>query len=103
MAAGVTEIHSAATVAVVDLAGPAQLRIGPVLHSALTDSAVDRVEVVLGNQECVVLWSNVVAAVGEIEADAVIEFHRQEMAHGLGGRQAEQFCEEGGRLSLVVG
>ena len=55
------------------------------LHSAFTDSPIDRVEVGLGDQECVVLRPHVVAAVDEIEAHAVIESHRKERAERLGG------------------
>lgn len=61
------------------------MRVGPMLNSPFPDSPVDRVEVCLGDQECVVLWSHV-AAVDEVEAHAVVESDRKKRAEGLGGR-----------------
>src|SRR3954465_8932710 len=51
----VVEVDPAAAVDVVDLARPATARIGPVLHAAVADLPVDRVELVLGHQERIVL------------------------------------------------
>ena len=55
----ILEVDAAAAVVVVDLAGPAAPRIGPVLQTALADASVDRVELVLGHQERIVLRADV--------------------------------------------
>ena len=75
MAGRILEVHAAAAVVVVDLAGPAARGIGPVLHAALADLAVDGVELVLGHQERVVLRADLLAVghLGVVEADVVVE------------------------------
>ena len=73
---GILEVDAAAAVVVVDLARTASPRVGPVLHAALADPAVDGVELVFGHQECVVLRTDVLAVghLGVVEAGAVVEF-----------------------------
>jgi len=103
---GILEIHAAAAVIVVDLAGPAAPRVGPMLHASLTDASVDGVELVLGYQEGVVLRADVLALghLRVVEADTVVEFDRQERTEFLGGWQAEQLGEEvGGFLAVLRG
>ena len=87
MAAGVAEVHAAAAVPGVDLAGSMTARVGPVLQPARLDLAVDRVEVVLRDQERVVLRSDLLALgyIGVVEACAVLERDGQEVAEWLPG------------------
>src|SRR5690242_16633684 len=86
VAAGVLEVHPTAAVVVVDLAGPAAVRIRPVLHAALADAAVDGVELVLGDQERVMLRADVLvlAHLRVVETHAVVELDSQEGAEFLG-------------------
>ena len=96
MPGGIREVHPAAAVAVVDLAGPFGARVRPVLQAARLDLAVDRVELLLGDQECVVLPPDLLAFgdVGVIETGAVIECDNHEVAEWLRARQAEEFGEK---------
>jgi hypothetical protein len=55
VAVGILEVHAAATVVVVDLAGLCLARVGPVFQPPLTDAPEDVVEVVLADQEGVML------------------------------------------------
>lgn len=55
MACRVLEVHAAAAVVVVDLAGVLTVGVGPVPHPALPDPAVDGVELGFRHQERVVL------------------------------------------------
>src|SRR5690606_12870006 len=59
------EVDAAAAVVAVDLAGTALAGVGPVLHLALDDAAVDRVELVLGDEERVVDAGDLAAGRGE--------------------------------------
>ena len=96
MPAGILEVDAAAAVVVVDLAGPAAPRIGPMLQTALLDASVDPVEIVLGHQERIVLRTNLLALghLRVVEAGAVVEAYRQEVTEFLGGWQAEELGEE---------
>src|SRR4051794_2453121 len=66
------EVDAAASVVVVDLSRVALRGVGPVLHLALGDPSVDRVELIVADEERIVLREDVVAAGGrEVEAHAV--------------------------------
>ena len=56
VAVGVGKIDPASAVVMIDLAGAATPRVGPVPETLLTDAAEDCIEISLGNQESVVLW-----------------------------------------------
>ena len=85
MPRGILEVHAAAAVVVVDLARAAAPRIGPVLQPALADAAVDRVELVLGDQEGVVLRADLLTGrrLCVVEAGAVVESYGEEGAELL--------------------
>src|SRR4051812_12465501 len=104
MACGILEVHAAAAVVVVDLAGSAAAGVSPVLHATLADTPVDRGELVLGHQERVVLWSNPLALAnwGVVQADPVVEPHGQERTEFLRTRQAKKLGEEVGRFPPVL-
>ncbi len=55
MPGGIQEVHPTPAIVVVDLARPVLPGVCPVLQAAGLDLAVDRVEILLGNQERVVL------------------------------------------------
>src|SRR6185295_13797546 len=95
MTGRVLEVDAAAAVVVVDLAGSAAPRIGPVLQTALLDTSVDVVEFVLGHQEGVVLrmYLLVLGHLRVVEADTVVEPYREERTELLGCRQAEELGE----------
>src|SRR5690349_6534998 len=105
MAAGIAEIDAAAAVSGVDLAGPMSARVGPVRQSAGLNLAVDRIEVVFGNQERVMLRSDLLTLgyVGVVEVGTVLECDGQEGAERLRARQPEQLGEELRGLPLIVG
>jgi hypothetical protein len=67
MAVGVGEIDPAAAIVVIDLAGSAAHRIGPMVETSLADAAENSVEIRLADQEGLVLWSDRAVGVGEIE------------------------------------
>ena len=96
MPGGIREVHPAAAVAVVDLAGPLGTRVRPVRQAAGLDLAVDRVELLLGDQERVVLPPDLLALghVRIIETGAVLECDNHEVAERLRARQAEEFGEK---------
>ena len=77
-----------AAVVAVDLTGMLSARIGPMLQSAFTNPAVDRSELILGDQERVMLGEHVGALrhLGEIQADAVVQFDGEERSAFDGGR-----------------
>src|SRR6516165_5461174 len=104
MPGGIRKVHPAAAVAVVDLAGPLRTRVRPVLQAACLDLAVDRVELLFGNQKRVMLAPDLLALgdVGVIETGAVIERDNHEGPERLRARQAEQFGEEFRGLPLVA-
>jgi hypothetical protein len=85
MPGGIQEVHPAAAVPVIDLTGPLLTGVRPVLQTARFDLAVDRVELLLGNQKGVVLPPDVLARgrVRVIEAGAVIERDNHEVAERL--------------------
>ena len=96
MPGGIREVHPAAAVAVVDLAGPFGARVRPVRQAARFDLAVDRVELLLGDQECVVLPPDLLAFgdVGIVETGAVVECDNHEVAEWLRARQVEELGEK---------
>jgi hypothetical protein len=53
--AGSGKVHPTAPVSVVDLAGPLACRVRPVPQPTRLDLGIDRVELVIGDQERVVL------------------------------------------------
>src|ERR1700693_5675863 len=55
MPGGIREVHPATAVVVVDLARPIVTGVRPMLQAARLDLAVDRVELLLGDEEGVVL------------------------------------------------
>src|SRR5688500_18540948 len=69
VAAGVLPVDAATPVVVVDLAGPAAARVGPVGQLPFPDAPEDLVELVLADQESVVLGVHRAAVVGEVEGD----------------------------------
>src|ERR1700722_7925152 len=75
------------------------------LQPAWRDLAVDRVEVVLGNQKSVMLRSDLLASgdLGVVEGCAVFEGDGQKVTERLWTRQPEQFADELGGLPLIVG
>src|SRR3984957_8011422 len=75
------------------------------LQPAWRDLAVDRVEVVLGNQKSVMLRSDLLASgdLGVVEGCAVFEGDGQKVTEWLWTRQPEQFADELGGLPLIVG
>ena len=105
MPGGVGEVHAAAAVAVVDLAGPFGARVRPVLQATRLDLAVDRVEILFGNQKCVVLPPDFLALgdVRVIETGAVLECDDHEAAERRRAGQAEQLGEKFRGLLLVAG
>src|ERR1700752_4550878 len=96
MPGGIGEVNSAATVPVVDLAGPCGTRVRPVLQAARLDLAVDGVELLFGNQKRVVLPPDLLAHGGirVIETGAVLECDNHEVAKRLRARQVEEFGEK---------
>ena len=104
MPGGIREVHPAAAVAAVDLAGPFGARVRPVRQAARFDLAVDRVELFLGDQECVVLPPDLLAFgdVGIVETGAVIECDNHEVAEWLRARQVEEFGEKLGGFLFVA-
>ena len=73
--------------------------------SPCDDAAVDGVEVGLVDQEGVVLRRDL-SAVGrlrEVDADGVVEAHRQKRPEFLGRRQSEDLGEVGRRFLAVPG
>src|SRR5271156_538604 len=104
MPGGVRKIHPSSAVVAVDLARPSSTRVCPVLQAARLDLAVYNVEVLFGNQKCVVLLPDLLARgdVREIEFDAVLECDSHEPANRLRTWQPEEFCEELRRLLLVA-
>ena len=55
MPRGIRKVHATPAVVVVDLPGPVLTGVRPVLQTTRFDLAVDGVEVLFGNQKCVVL------------------------------------------------
>ena len=105
MASGVAEVDAATAVVGVDLAGPLAARVGPVLQPADVDLAVDRVEVVLGNQKRVMLRVDLLAVgyIGVVEGRAVLERDGQEAPERHRARQPEQLADKLSGLPLVAG
>src|SRR5262249_22686306 len=73
VAVRILEVHAAAAVVAIDLAGPALHRVGPVLEAALSDAAVHVVEVVFADQERVVLVCDLAVRVVEVERHVVVD------------------------------
>ncbi len=103
MASGVSEVDAATTVVGVDLARPLAARVRPVLQPPRLDLAVDRVEVVLGNQKRVMLRAYLLGRIGVVEGRAVLELHGQEAAERHWTRQPEQLADKLSGLPLVAG
>jgi hypothetical protein len=78
VAIGVWKIDPASAVVMIDLAGAAMPRVGPVLETLLPDAAEDGIEISLGNQESVVLWLDRSLGDREIERHSVVEFDHLE-------------------------
>ena len=74
------------------------------LHAAVADLAEDRVELVLGHQERVVLGVDFLAVrhLRVVEADVVGDSHHQEMSERLRVRQVEQLGQKSRRFLLVL-
>ena len=103
MAARVLEVDATAPVVLADLTRPRPGGVGPVVEATGTDPAEGLVELGVGERERVVLRPDVVAAVGEVERDTVVETHGDERPHPNRRRQPEDLGQElGGRL-LVPG
>src|ERR1700761_9782888 len=104
MPGGIREVHAAAAVPVVDLAGSSGARVSPVLQATRLDPAVDRVEILFGDQKRVVLPSDFLALgdIRVIETGAMLECDNHEVAERCRAGQAEQFGEKFRRLLLVA-
>src|SRR5271166_6481527 len=105
VASGVAEVDPAAAVVGVDLARPTSARVGPVLQAARLDLAVDRVEVVLRDQERIVLRSDLLTFgyIGVVEASAMLERDGQEVAEWRRARQSEQLGQKLRGLPFIAG
>jgi hypothetical protein len=77
---GVGKVNPAPAIVMINLAGTATLRISPMLEPSGADAAEDSVKIRLTNQEGVMLWPDRVVGIGEVERDAIVEFHHVEMA-----------------------
>src|SRR5262249_20305296 len=97
----VLEIHPAAAVVVVDLAGPRPARVGPVPQSPFGDPAEDRVEVVFADQERVMLRDDVSGRFPEIQRNAVVGLDDEERPEPSRWRQTENPGQELRRALLV--
>lgn len=85
----------------IDLAGAAARRVGPVLETSFADAAEDGIKIDLGNQESVVLWLDRSIGDREIERHSVVEFHHFEGAEPYRRRPAEYLGQKKGGLCPV--
>ena len=67
MTIGVGKVDPAPAIVMIDLAGAAMQRIGPMLETPVADAAEDSVKIRFANQEGVVLWSDRAVGIGEVE------------------------------------
>src|SRR5690349_2509587 len=102
VAVGVLEVQAAAPVPVVDLAAPAPAGIRPVGQVPFADPAERGVKLLLADQEGVMLRGDLPAGLAEVQRDAVIGLHDEEVPEPGGGRQAEDPGQERGRPLLVA-
>jgi len=79
MSARVFEIDAAPAVVTIDLAGTAQIGIGPVLQIALLDPLEDRVELNFLDQKRIVLHRDLAVVFREIERDVVRRLNAEEV------------------------
>src|SRR5664280_1750855 len=88
----VLEVHTMATVVVVDLTFGLEVRISPVVLSASLDAGEDLVEVVFGDQERIVLRKDLTVGIVEVvvvEGNAVAHLDNHERPPGLGVLKSE--------------
>ena len=102
MTVGVLEIQAAAVVPVVDHPRPALARICPVRQPLVPDAAKCRVEFLLANEEGVMLASDRLAGLGEVQRDAIVGLDDEEMREPPRCRQAEDPSQERCRPLLVT-
>jgi hypothetical protein len=98
---GVGKVDPAPAIVMIDLTGAAALRIGPIVETPVADAAEDSVKIRLANQEGVVLWSDRAVGIGEVERDAIVEFHHVEMAEADRRRSPQHLGQEQSGLRLV--
>lgn len=102
MAIRVFEIHATASVVAIDFASAMLTGLGPVLKPSLANAAENLVEFAFANQERVVLRGDGIDGIVEVKRGSVAEFDHEEWPEAGRARQAEDFCEEYRRLSLVA-
>ena len=102
VSARVVEVDSAAVVPGVDSAGFAPLRIRPVGKAARAYARENRIELGFGDEECVVLSSDVALGVHEVERQVGVNLHDRERSDMAWRRQAHQLTEEARRDVLVA-
>src|SRR5205807_1539008 len=101
VAVGVSEVHAATTVVVVDLARSAERRVGPVVEPPLGDPTEDLVELVLADQERVVLRRDLALDVVVVERHLVADLDDAKGPEARRRLQPEDLGEERRRPLLV--
>ena len=101
MPAGIAKIYPTSAVQMVDLAGTGQVEIRVEFDARFADSLERRIKLRLTNQKRVMLWAEV-AAIGEIQRDAIAGDHRQEMRPLPSDFQPQDTSKKTGRLFFVT-
>ena len=101
MAAGIAKIYSASAVQMVDIAEPSQVEIRVEFDTSFADPPERRIKLRLTNQERVMLRAEV-AAIGEIESDAIAGAHRQEMRPLPSDFETKDTGKKTGRLFFIA-
>src|SRR4029077_18026431 len=100
MAAGIAKIYSASAVQMVDLAGTIQVEIRVEFDTGFTDPPERRIKLRLADQERVMLRAEV-AAIGEIQRDAIARAYRYEMRPLPPDFETKDTGKKTGRLFFV--
>lgn len=101
MAAGIAKIYPTPAVQMVDLAGTGQVEIRVEFDTSFADPLERRIKLRVTNQERVMLRAEV-AAIGEIQRDAIAGAHRQEMRPLPSDFESKDTSKKTGRLFFVA-
>src|SRR5262245_30462416 len=94
MSVRILEVHAASAEVVIDRAGLALRGIGPVREPARANAAEDRVELGLADQKRVVIRLDLLLALHEVEAHAVVGGDHGEVAEARRSRKSENLAQK---------
>ena len=98
----ILEVHAAAAIPRIDLAGTPSHGIRPVGNPPVADTGEDLVELGFRDEKGVVLRSDLPGSIQIVESDLVVDFHAHERSERDGFAEAEQLGKECGGGVLVA-